>query len=63
MLVLFPVQAGAKDALLILLGTLNGIVVSIIAYYYGTSSGSVSKSKDSAELMKSLLDSHIGEKK
>jgi len=63
MLVLFPVQAGAKDALLILLGTLNGIVVSIIAYYYGTSSGSASKSKDSADLMKVLLDSHLGETK
>jgi hypothetical protein len=63
MLVMFPVQAGAKDALLILLGTLNGIVVSIIAYYYGTSSGSTSKSKDSAELTKTLLDMLMGEKK
>jgi hypothetical protein len=62
-LVVFPIQAGAKDALLILLGTLNGVVVSIVAYYYGTSSGSTAKSKDSAELMKTLLDLRTGDKK
>lgn len=39
------IPATAKDALLIMLGTLAGIVTSITAYYYGSSSGSSRKSE------------------
>lgn len=44
-LMFVDVPATAKDALLIMLGTLAGIVTSIAAYYFGSSSGSARKSE------------------
>ena len=44
-LMFVPVPDTAKDALLIMLGTLAGIVSSITAYYYGSSAGSARKSE------------------
>ena len=44
-LMFVPVPATAKDALLIMLGTLAGIVTSITAYYYGSSAGSARKNE------------------
>ena len=46
------IPVGAKDSLLIMLGTLGGIVTSIVAYYYGSSSGSAAKSKAMDGLLK-----------
>lgn len=46
------VPATAKDALLIMLGTLAGIVTSITAYYYGSSSGSTRKNEIIEKMMK-----------
>lgn len=50
MLIFKDIPAGAKDALLIMLGTLGGIVTSITAYYYGSSAGSAAKSKQLEQL-------------
>ena len=52
MLMFREIPAGAKDALMIMLGALGGIVTSITAYYYGSSSGSAAKSKAMDELLK-----------
>jgi hypothetical protein len=46
------VPVTAKDALLIMLGTLAGIVTSITAYYFGSSSGSARKSETIDRFMK-----------
>jgi membrane-bound ClpP family serine protease len=51
-LMFVEVPTGAKDSLLIMLGTLGGIVTSIVAYYYGSSAGSAAKSKAMDELLK-----------
>lgn len=51
-LIFKEIPTGAKDALMIMLGALGGIVTSITAYYYGSSSGSVAKSKAMDELLK-----------
>lgn len=50
-LMFVEVPASAKDALLIMLGTLAGIVTSITAYYYGSSSGSSRKNDTIDRLM------------
>lgn len=44
-LMFVDIKPGAKDALMIMLGALGGIVTSITAYYYGSSAGSAAKSK------------------
>jgi len=46
------IPPGAKDALLIMLGSLGGTVTSIVAYYFGSSAGSASKSKAMEEVLK-----------
>jgi len=51
-LMFVEVPASAKDALLIMLGTLAGIVTSITAYYYGSSAGSSRKNDTIDGLMK-----------
>lgn len=50
-LMFIPVPPTAKDALLIMLGTLAGIVTSITAYYYGSSAGSSRKNDTIDKLM------------
>lgn len=50
-LMFIPVPPTAKDALLIMLGTLAGIVTSISSYYYGSSSGSARKNETIDKLM------------
>lgn len=49
-LMFVEIKPGAKDALLIMLGALGGIVTSITAYYYGSSAGSAAKSKQIEQL-------------
>jgi len=51
MLIFHEIPAGAKDALLIMLGALGGIVSSITAYYFGSSSGSRDKSMQIEKLI------------
>lgn len=50
-LMFIDVPTTAKDALLIMLGALSGIVTSITAYYYGSSSGSAKKNETIDRLM------------
>lgn len=50
-LIYVDVPDAAKDALLIMLGTLGGIVTSITAYYYGSSAGSARKNETIDRLM------------
>lgn len=52
LLIFRDIPPGAKDALMIMLGALGGIVTSITAYYYGSSAGSAAKSKAIDELLK-----------
>jgi hypothetical protein len=51
-LMFVDIKPGAKDALMIMLGALGGIVTSITAYYYGSSSGSAQKSRQIEEFLK-----------
>ncbi len=52
LLVFKEIPAGAKDALMIMLGALGGIVTSITAYYYGSSAGSAAKSRQIESILK-----------
>ena len=45
LLMFIDVPASAHDALMIMLGALGTIVTSVVAYYFGSSSGSAEKSK------------------
>jgi hypothetical protein len=51
-LIFKDIPAGANNAIMIMLGALGGIVTSITAYYFGSSSGSAAKSKAMDELLK-----------
>jgi len=51
-LIFVTVPPTAKDALLIMLGTLAGMVTSVVQYYFGSSSGSSQKNQMIDRLLK-----------
>jgi hypothetical protein len=51
LLIFVTIPTTAKDALLIMLGTLSSGIMSVLQYYFGSSSGSADKSKLIEQMM------------
>ena len=51
LLIFKEIPSGAKDSLMIMLGSLGTLVTTIAAYYYGSSSGSAAKSHQIEKLI------------
>ena len=52
LLIFVTIPTTAKDAMLIMLGTLSSGIMSVLQYYFGSSSGSADKSKMIEQMMK-----------